>query len=476
MNLNLKTLILIIIAIIVIISVYFVLINNEETIDDQAPTIDIITGNITGKKGEIITIFLTFTDNINVTKATLYYKSANANDWNSKSILNGSVDILLNSNENLNYYVIIDDAAGNGPVGDPSTDGSVYYTIIVLEEEEFIHTVLIEEGSFNDCLYCPRVANILHELFNSGDYNFYYVSLIKTNEKATARLDNEYNLKGLPTTYIDGGFNVIMGGLHEKSEYAQAIREAEARDVPEIKVTVTAEYVNDTDSLKSNILVENNENNIYNGRLRVYLTEIVSRWTGPEGEPYYYGFLDYIVNEDVSVSVNNNVSFSKTRDISDLDPENLMIIAAVFNSEKKQAYSDPINNENSFNAYYSDAVDGTKVVEGGNLPPLVGISRPTVGKIHIFGRPIIKSLTSNTIIIGSTAVKVNASDDSKIEKVEFYIDGKLKHSTNEEPYKWSFRKIGLFRNLIRKHTIEVIAYDDQEKTSTTSINVIALFF
>ena len=143
---NLKTLILIIVAIIVIISAYIIFTNDEDNKEDLPPTIDSITGNATGKKGETITIFLKFSDDINVTNATLYYKSASANIWNSKSILSGSADIILNSNENLNYYVTIDDASGNGPIGEPSTDGSVYYTIRVLEEEEFIHTVLIEEG------------------------------------------------------------------------------------------------------------------------------------------------------------------------------------------------------------------------------------------------------------------------------------------------------------------------------------------
>ena len=40
------------------------------------PTIDTITGDITGKKGEIITIHVTFSDNIEVTNATIYYRTA----------------------------------------------------------------------------------------------------------------------------------------------------------------------------------------------------------------------------------------------------------------------------------------------------------------------------------------------------------------------------------------------------------------
>ncbi len=482
MKLNLKILATLIIAVLLISSVYVIFFTNEKNIDNDPPNIDTITGNTSGKKGDFTTISVAFSDNVKVTNATIYYKKSIDSEWISKSILSGSIDIQLNSNENVYYYVTVDDAAGNGPVGEPSYDGSTYFTIIVSEDEpddepgddEFIHTVLIEEASFTDCYYCPMVANILYDLFSSGNYNFYYVTLIKTVDKATNRLDNEYNLFGLPTVYVDGGYKVILGGLHEKSEYAQAIRDAEARNVPKIQVSVNAEYDNNTHKLINKIIVENKENEVYNGRLRVYLTEIVSRWTGPEGEPYHYGFLDYIINKEISIEANDNASFSDTRDISDLDPENLMIIAAVFNSEKKQGYSKPSdeNPENPFDAYYADAVDGTEVVEGGNLPPVAGIRRPTFAKLHLFGKPLIKTLSGTTILIGRTTVEVNATDDSKIEKVEFYIDGKLKHSTTDEPYEWSFRKIGLFKNIIRKHTILVKVYDDDQKMSTDSINVI----
>jgi hypothetical protein len=477
-NFNIKIIITIIILAILALSSYFVFYySNNENKDTEPPVIDTISGDLNCKNGDTITIFTEFSDNINVTNATLYYKTSSEINWNSKSILSGNASILINSKEDVFYFVTIDDAEGNGPVGDPSINGSVYYTIIVrddTEDDEFIHTVFIEEASFTDCYYCPLVAGMLYDLFSSGNYNFYYVTLIKTVEKAISRLDNEYKLYGLPTVYVDGGYKVLVGGLHKKSEYAQAIRDAEVRVVPKIKVTIDSKYNNITNNLENNIVIINKENETYDGRLRVYLTEKVSRWSGPEGEPYHFGFLDFIINEDISVGANDNVSFIETRDLSDLDPENLMVIAAVFNSEKHQRYSNPPKG-NPFNAYFTDAVDGAEVVEGGNLPPVVSIIRPTFSKWHILGKPITKTLRQNTIIIGKTTIGVNATDDNKIEKVEFYIDGILKNTKTEKPYEWTFRKIGIFRNIIRQNSIQVIAYDDEGKTAQDNLVVLSLF-
>ena len=105
--------------------------------DNDPPSIDSITGNTVGTTGETTTIDVTFSDNIGVTTATLYYKTASASSWSSKSILGGSagIDIPLDSVESWYYYVTVDDAAGNGPVGDPSTDGSVYYIITVSDND-----------------------------------------------------------------------------------------------------------------------------------------------------------------------------------------------------------------------------------------------------------------------------------------------------------------------------------------------------
>jgi len=481
MKFNLKFILLIIIVILLVSSVYIIFFTKSESIDNKPPEFISITGNISGIKGETINIYVKYSDNVEVTSVKLFYKPETESEWTSKPVINGSVKLPLESSKNINYFVTIDDAARNGPVGNPSTDGSSSYIITVHEDEvntsEYIRHVLVEEGASNDCKFCPIIAKLLYELYESGDYNFYFVTLVYLDDKAANRLKpDELNLWGLPTTYIDGGYKVLFGGGHEKSEFAQAIRDAELREVPNIKLTVEAEYDNTTENLVCNVVIDNKDSDRYNGRIRVYLTEKISKWSGPEGNPYHFGFIDYIINEEISVDSNKNLTFQETWDISKMDPENLMVIGAVFNSEKNKGYSDPPSNRFPFDAYYVDAADGSELLSGGNLPPSVGFSVPKVGYLHLMGFPIWDYIIRKpTVLLGRTKIVAEAFDDSGIEKVEFYIDDNLVGEDNEEPYEYSFRKVNLFKRVIRNHTISVIAYDDEGKTGKNSIDVRCYF-
>jgi hypothetical protein len=472
--------IIIVIAILIVSSVYIFINTESEKTDNKPPEFIDITGNISAKKGDTINIVVKYTDNIEVTKALIFYKILSNTEWTSKPIINGSVELSIESSKNMYYYVTIDDAAGNGPIGSPSKDGSSYFTIKVHKEEDntsqYIRHVFVEEGASNNCKFCPIIAEWLFDLYNSGDYNFYFVTLLYLDDKAADRLDNELSLWGLPTVYIDGGYKVLLGGGHEKSEFAQAIRDAELREVPDIQLKVEATYDNKTENLACNVLIDNKDGDTYEGRIRVYLTQKISKWSGPEGDPYHFGFLDYLINQEISINSNENLTFEKSMDISSLDPENLMVIGAVFNSEKNEAYSDPPTNRFPFDAYYVDAADGSELLTGGNLPPSVGFSVPKVGYLHLMGIPIWDYiLRKPTVLVGRTKIVAEAFDDSGVEKVEFYIDDNLVAEDTEEPYEYSFRKVKLFKRVIRNHTISVIAYDDEGKTGTNSIEVRCYF-
>jgi len=374
--------------------------------------------------------------------------------------------------------VTINDEAGNGPIGDPSIDGSKYYTITVSNPtEDLKHFVFIEEGTATWCNNCPKVAEILHELYTSGNNNFYYVSMIEDYKiKAKDRLEQDYNIYGYSTVYIDGGYDVILGTDYDSTFLREKISKAENRDVPEIAVNVTTKIDESNNKVETEILIDNYESNTYTGRLRVYLTERISI-PGYDGNPYHFGFLDFIADEEVSVTSGSQKKVTKTYDISDLDVDNLMIIAVVFNSESVEKYSNPDDNEKPFDAHYADAADGTPVVVGGNLPPAVGITSPQLGMIYfngnIKGTGILNILQmshfKNTILLGSTKIfTVHAEDDSGIDKVEFYIDGELIDTIEEAPYNYTYKK--LIRSIfLKKHTLEVIAYDDEGKTSSASI-------
>jgi len=339
--------------------------------------------------------------------------------------------------------------------------------------QEVTHTVLVEDGTWTECKNCPEVAKTIHDLYESGDYNFYYISMVDDYVPASTHLKDDYNMLGFPAVFIDGGYQVIMGSNNFESVFKEKISAAKSRDVPALHLNVTATLNENKDQMKIHVFAENYGTKKYTGRLKVYLTEINARWNDFEGKSYKFGFLDYAINEEITIDAKGNTSKDKTWDVTSLDPDNLMIIATIFNQEGQRTYSDPPSNKQPFTAHYADATNGTLVVVGGNLPPEVGITSHQNGKIYLNNNLFLKflyknKLLRNTILIGKATIKAYAKDDSKIEKVEFYLDNDLVATLTSEPYEWGWTKTAIGR-----HTIKVIAYDDTGKTSTDSIDVIA---
>lgn len=91
-------------------------------------------------------------------------------------------------------------------------------------------------------------------------------------------------------------------------------------------------------------------------------------------------------------------------------------------------------------------------------PPTVEIVKPK--KRYIYKNDIRRRRTLfRTIIIGPITIKADVNDDRGIEKVEFYINGELKHTDTKEPYKWTWMFKPIKPLLRKKYTIEVVAYD-----------------
>jgi len=107
--------------------------------------------------------------------------------------------------------------------------------------------------------------------------------------------------------------------------------------------------------------------------------------------------------------------------------------------------------------------------EKSNNAPTIIITKPNKG-YYIFNIKILPRNLFLTKIIGSITIEVNALDeDSGIEKVEFYINNKLKGNDTTFPYTyfWTDGKIKIF-NI---YFVKVIAYDLEGKTATTKIIV-----
>ncbi|RJS69589.1 hypothetical protein CW714_08455 [Methanophagales archaeon] len=123
--------------------------------DNDKPTIINVTGDTSATTGENASITATFADNIGVTYAKIFWRQIGESSWESDSISNNTVYNITADDDavgNISYYVVVNDTAGNGPVGDPSTDGSVVYNITVTDNDAptIIAAVLSRDTILND--------------------------------------------------------------------------------------------------------------------------------------------------------------------------------------------------------------------------------------------------------------------------------------------------------------------------------------
>lgn len=469
-------LVIIVAAIIILIAALFIVTNE---IDETAPILEVITKDISTYEGDVITIEVNFSDNDKVSYAKIFYKRVIDANFSSKSIINKTANISIpeGSGEDWEYYVIINDPSGNGPIGDPSINGSETYDILVLkkddgtnESDEYQRYVFIEECSYESCSNCPDVSDSLHKLYESGKYNFHYVTLVEEDTDASNRMQ-EYNVEAYPVVFVDGGYQVFLG-TKDKATYQNAIDDAFERETPNIKINLTAEYDETDKKIDINVQIINDENSEYKGKLKVYLAEIVSTsYQDSDGNQYNHAFLEFAINKDVTISANSDKTETKTIDGNIFDPENLLVYAVVFSNEKHEKYQD--QEKYLFNAYYVDACAGVQVVEGGNLPPHISIQHPESGKVY-FRENKIKLLDGLTlqqsILIGQCTFTANASDNDGIEKVELYIDDILIENFTSEPYEFTYKNSELIK---LKHTIMFKAYDTKGKEASASLDILA---
>lgn len=264
----------------------------------------------------------------------------------------------------------------------------------IAQTKAFTHTMFAEFSTWLPCPNCHFVREALHKVYTSNDYPFYYVSLVDFVDTAAINRLDEYNHDGYPTVWFDGGYRVELGSWSgNEDDYRQDLTDCGARTVPNIDLNLTATWLGNA-QIDIDVNILNYASSSYNGHIHVYVTEVESTmgWNDTVGHPYTFPLLDYAFNQDISIVSSGIWTGSLIWDGHDhydgqghnfgnIQFGNLEVIAAVFNSEVHQGFSNPPSG-NPFDAYYVD--DAAGVWLGTPHPPAVPTNpKPVDGATNV---------------------------------------------------------------------------------------------
>ena len=198
----------------------------------------------------------------------------------------------------------------------------------------YTHTVMVEACTASWCPPCATAAQVMHDVFYSGDYDFYYVALVSDKNNYASGRCSELGASSIPDYVFDGGYTRKVGSC-AASVYMSKLDSCGARDVSDIDLDLEITWNGDA-SIDVNLDVTNNEASTYNGHIHVYVTEIESRWNTYNGKPYHFAMIgNYAFNENVDVSAGNIAELSTTWEgsqygFSDLEEDNVLVVATIY--------------------------------------------------------------------------------------------------------------------------------------------------
>ena len=212
-----------------------------------------------------------------------------------------------------------------------------------ISNEEFTHTVFVEACTQTWCPPCATAAAAMHDIYSSGTYDFNYVALVSDMNLWAAQRTNELDVYYIPDYVFDGNYTRYVGAGDLPDEYTNRLILCGAREVPDIDIDVDVSWLG-AGTLKITVTVYNNEPEKYNGHLRTYIVEKVSRWDTQSGQPYHHAVLGIPIDRGLTLvssqarPLSDTYTFTRTwfgaiHGFSDITKENIEVIAAVFDGE-----------------------------------------------------------------------------------------------------------------------------------------------
>lgn len=216
-----------------------------------------------------------------------------------------------------------------------------------LTSNNFSHMVFVGIATAQNCKPCDTWNENIYDFYISGEYDFEYVEMIEfdhngqiLNQKAND-WSNSFDVGSYPTSIFDRNFQRIIGNNPE--ELTESIEICGDRLVNEISATMNLYWLEDG-KIQIDIMIENNEEIGYNGHIRAFITEIISRYDTYYGNPYHFGFLDYAYDKSISINPGATYSESVVWDgnehedehgdhFGDIYPENIQVSLVIYNNE-----------------------------------------------------------------------------------------------------------------------------------------------
>jgi hypothetical protein len=210
------------------------------------------------------------------------------------------------------------------------------------ERLDYTHQVLVEACTATTCEPCATAAAVMQDIYNSGAYNFSYVALVMDKNPYAHARTNELNAFIIPDYVFDGGFTRHVGTDGIPEAYTTCLNQSGVRPVADIDCDLQVIWIGNG-KIDVTVDIRNNENTSYTGHLHVYVTEIVSRWNTYVSQPYHFAMVgNYALNMNVNVPAGDVSQYTTLWDgskygVGDIQKDNIMVIATVFDAATKYA-------------------------------------------------------------------------------------------------------------------------------------------
>jgi hypothetical protein len=106
------------------------------------------------------------------------------------------------------------------------------------------------------------------------------------------------------------------------------------------------------------------------------------------------------------------------------------------------------------------------VIEEDVQKPVLSLMNPKSG-LYIFGEKVLN--INGVIIIGKVTIQATATDNIRVDRVDFYIDDSLSFRDTSLPYEWRWNDVDFGH-----HEIKIVAVDEGGNQAEKTIDIIKI--